>query len=174
MVIQGIGGLLDNSGTINASAGNAGVFLTHGGTFFPNGAVVSGPLAGQQGNNPLTVPSYGLNCNVAFVSSMNYLFQVRGFPDGGIDYSGQILPNLSRYSPIGIGGSAAIGSGVTKSEAREGCTRKVSTIAVGCALGYLDFRFADHNWRAKRPKLAKWFTTFSKLPSMKTTAPPAA
>jgi hypothetical protein len=45
---------------------------------------------------------------------------------------------------------------------------------VGCALGYLDFRFGDHNWRAKRPKLAKWFTTFSKLPSMKTTAPPPA
>ena len=48
----------------------------------------------------------------------------------------------------------------------------LGTITVGCALGYLDFRFADHNWRAKRPKLAKWFTTFSKLPSMKTTAPP--
>ncbi|MEA2853513.1 MAG: hypothetical protein QOE02_3532 [Rhodospirillaceae bacterium] len=48
----------------------------------------------------------------------------------------------------------------------------LGTITVGCALGYLDFRFGDHNWRAKRPKLAKWFTTFSKLPSMKTTAPP--
>ena len=50
----------------------------------------------------------------------------------------------------------------------------LGTITVGCALGYLDFRFGDHNWRAKRPKLAKWFTTFSKLPSMKTTAPPPA
>ncbi|HSS85185.1 MAG TPA: glutathione S-transferase C-terminal domain-containing protein, partial [Reyranella sp.] len=48
----------------------------------------------------------------------------------------------------------------------------LGTITVGCALGYLDFRFGDHNWRTKRPKLAKWFTTFSKLPSMKTTAPP--
>jgi len=50
----------------------------------------------------------------------------------------------------------------------------IGTLTVGCALGYLDFRFADHNWRAKRPKLAKWFATFSKLPSMKATAPPAA
>ena len=50
----------------------------------------------------------------------------------------------------------------------------LGTITVGCALGYLDFRFADHNWRAKHPKLAKWFTAFSKLPSMKTTAPPPA
>ena len=50
----------------------------------------------------------------------------------------------------------------------------IGTITVGCALGYLDFRFADHDWRAKRPRLAKWFTTFSKLPSMKATVPPPA
>ena len=28
-------------------------------------------------------------------------------------------------------------------------------IAVACALGYLDFRFADVNWRATRPRLAR-------------------
>ena len=50
----------------------------------------------------------------------------------------------------------------------------LGTITIGCALGYLDFRFADHDWRAKRPKLAKWFATFSKLPSMKATVPPPA
>jgi glutathione S-transferase len=55
-----------------------------------------------------------------------------------------------------------------------GAELTVGEIAAGCALGYLDFRFGDHNWRAKRSKLAKWFTTFSKLPSMKTTAPPPA
>ena len=49
----------------------------------------------------------------------------------------QILPKLSRYSPIGIGGSATIGSGLTRSDAREGCTRKVSTIAVGCGDSYV-------------------------------------
>jgi hypothetical protein len=66
-------------------------FFTHGGTFFPNGT----PALGQQVNNPLGPPTYGLNCNPGFLSSMNYLFQIRGFPDGGIDYSGQTLPNLS-------------------------------------------------------------------------------
>ena len=30
----------------------------------------------------------------------------------------------------------------------------IGHIAVGCALGYLDFRFAADNWRAGRPKLA--------------------
>ena len=50
----------------------------------------------------------------------------------------------------------------------------LGTITIACALGYLDFRFHDHDWRSKRPKLAKWFATFSKLPSMKATVPPPA
>jgi glutathione S-transferase len=50
----------------------------------------------------------------------------------------------------------------------------LGTITVGCALGYLDLRFADHDWRSKHPKLAKWYAAFAKLPSMKATAPPAA
>jgi len=69
-------------------------FLTHGGTFFPNeaGVVTSGVSAGQYLNSPPVVPSYGLNCNPGFLSSMNYLFQIRGFPDNaGIDYSRQML-----------------------------------------------------------------------------------
>ena len=48
----------------------------------------------------------------------------------------------------------------------------IGTITIACALSYLDFRFAGHDWRGKRPKLAKWFATFSKLPSMKATVPP--
>jgi len=50
----------------------------------------------------------------------------------------------------------------------------IGTIAIGCALGYLDFRFADHDWRSRNPKLAKWYAAFAKLPSMKATAPPPA
>ena len=47
----------------------------------------------------------------------------------------------------------------------------IGNIAVACALGYLDFRFADHDWRAKHPRLAKWYASFGKLPSMKATVP---
>ena len=50
----------------------------------------------------------------------------------------------------------------------------IGTVTIACALGYLDFRFGSHDWRAKRPKLAKWFTAFGKLPSMKATVPPPA
>ena len=50
----------------------------------------------------------------------------------------------------------------------------IGTISIGCALGYLDFRFGHHDWRAKRPKLAKWFAAFAKTPAMKATVPPPA
>jgi glutathione S-transferase len=33
----------------------------------------------------------------------------------------------------------------------------IGTIALGCALGYLDFRFADDAWRNNAPRLAAWF-----------------
>ena len=49
----------------------------------------------------------------------------------------------------------------------------IGTIAVGCALGYLDFRFGNENWRAKRPNLASWFEEFSRRPSMQATVPRA-
>lgn len=44
-------------------------------------------------------------------------------------------------------------------------------IAVGCALGYLDFRHGDRNWRAGHDALAKWFEDFAARPSMIATAP---
>ena len=47
----------------------------------------------------------------------------------------------------------------------------VGTIAVACALGYLDLRYADEDWRVGRPKLAAWFTEISKQPCLAQTAP---
>lgn len=46
-------------------------------------------------------------------------------------------------------------------------------IAVGCALAYRDFRFADKQWRSTHPKLAAWYETFAQRPSMKDTPPDA-
>lgn len=45
------------------------------------------------------------------------------------------------------------------------------TIAVACALGYLDFRFPEKDWRSNHPKLAVWFTKVSERRSMKETFP---
>jgi glutathione S-transferase len=44
-------------------------------------------------------------------------------------------------------------------------------VAVGCALGYLDFRHGARNWRAGRDALADWYAAFSQRPSMVATAP---
>jgi glutathione S-transferase len=48
----------------------------------------------------------------------------------------------------------------------------IGTIAVGCVLGYLDFRFAKDEWRKGRPALTRWYETWSKRPSMTATVPP--
>jgi glutathione S-transferase len=44
-------------------------------------------------------------------------------------------------------------------------------IAVGCALGYLDLRHADRNWRAGRDVLAAWEKDFAARPAMLQTKP---
>lgn len=44
-------------------------------------------------------------------------------------------------------------------------------VAVGCALGYVDFRHSARNWRDGRPNLAAWNEEFSARDSMRLTAP---
>ena len=44
-------------------------------------------------------------------------------------------------------------------------------IAAACALGYLDFRFPDKDWRTGRETLADWFAAFSERESMRKTTP---
>lgn len=47
----------------------------------------------------------------------------------------------------------------------------IGQIAVGCALGYLDFRHGQRNWREGRGALDDWYAAFSETESMKATAP---
>lgn len=46
-------------------------------------------------------------------------------------------------------------------------------IAVGCALGYIDFRHGARNWREGRPLLAAWEAVFASRDSMKASVPAA-
>ncbi len=49
----------------------------------------------------------------------------------------------------------------------------IGTIAIACALGYLDFRFAADAWRDHHPRLAAWLEGFTKaVPAFAETAPP--
>ncbi len=47
----------------------------------------------------------------------------------------------------------------------------IGQIAVGCALGYLDLRHSDRDWRAGRGVLADWEATFAARPAMASTKP---
>ena len=47
----------------------------------------------------------------------------------------------------------------------------IGEITVACALGYLDFRFADNDWRVDRPELANWFGEIMQRDSLSSTVP---
>lgn len=47
----------------------------------------------------------------------------------------------------------------------------IGAISLGCALGYLDFRFAAMDWREGRGDLAGWFAALSERPSFRGTVP---
>lgn len=52
-----------------------------------------------------------------------------------------------------------------------GDLRTIGEISVGCALGYLDFRFAAEPWRPGHDRLAAWFARVSELPPLAKTVP---
>lgn len=50
----------------------------------------------------------------------------------------------------------------------------IGVISVACVLGWLDFRFANEDWRTGRDQLNSWFAEFSKRESIKNTMPAEA
>jgi glutathione S-transferase len=47
----------------------------------------------------------------------------------------------------------------------------IGTVTLGCALGYLDYRFEDLGWRDHAPALAAWFAVWRLRPSFVLTEP---
>jgi glutathione S-transferase len=45
----------------------------------------------------------------------------------------------------------------------------IGHIAIGCSLSYLDFRFADLDWRGEHSQVAAWHATFTQRPSARAT-----
>ena len=45
----------------------------------------------------------------------------------------------------------------------------IGHVAIGCALGYLDFRFAGEDWRSNHPRIAAWYGEFAARPSVRAT-----
>lgn len=47
----------------------------------------------------------------------------------------------------------------------------IGEVTIGCALGYLDFRFPELGWRAQHDRAARWNEAFQSLPAMQATRP---
>ncbi len=92
-------------------------------------------------------------------------------------YETALRPEALRWNDWITGQLEKVATGLDALEARAagfGGRVDLGTIAFGCALGYLDFRFAHLNWRARRPHVASWFHGFAARASMVATPTPAA
>jgi glutathione S-transferase len=47
----------------------------------------------------------------------------------------------------------------------------IGHIAIGCALSYLDFRYAGEEWRKDHRRIASWHSGFASRPSVRATEP---
>jgi glutathione S-transferase len=92
-------------------------------------------------------------------------------------YETALRPENLRWCDWVGGQMAKVGSALSDFERRaaewEG-RMDLGVIALGCALGYLDFRYADFGWRERSPALARWYEQFAARESMRKTRPPAA
>ena len=99
-----------------------------------------------------------------------------GVMDAGVltRYETFARPLALRWNDWITGQLAKVNSGLDalEGEVADFDTRvDLGTIAVACALGYLDFRFAKLGWRDARPNTAAWFEWFHGRDSMVATRP---
>lgn len=61
-----------------------------------------------------------------------------------------------------------------EADAMAKATVTIGHVAVGCSIGWLDYRFPELGWRKDRPALADWYEEFAERKSMRATAPKEA
>lgn len=91
-----------------------------------------------------------------------------------VSYEGRLRPENMRFQPWVDGQKGKIMRGAEAFERHIDALAGHLTadkIALGCALGYVDFRIADLKWRDECPALAAWYKDFSSRHSMKATVP---
>jgi glutathione S-transferase len=67
---------------------------------------------------------------------------------------------------------AAMERGLSDKPFCSGVHLSLSDVAVGCALGYLDFRFPQLDWRSAQPQLARLYEKLAQRQSFIDTSPP--
>jgi glutathione S-transferase len=94
-------------------------------------------------------------------------------------YEGRLRPEGMRFQPWVDAQWAKVARALDALEAdwqdhltakRQGCP-DMGHIALGAALGYVDFRHGAREWRLGRPKLAAWADGFMARASMQATVP---
>jgi glutathione S-transferase len=66
---------------------------------------------------------------------------------------------------------SAVGALEQEADAMAATAFNISDVAIGVALGYLDFRFDFLQWRDGHPRLTAWYETFAARPSVRTNPP---
>ena len=118
------------------------------------------PDAGEARWSVLTLEALGDGiCDAAVLTRYEIALREEGMRSQ--DWmDGQMAKVDGALDALEAGGASVLGEAFTLGHA-----------AVGCALGYLDFRFADRDWRAGRPGLAAWHEGFAARDSARATEP---
>jgi glutathione S-transferase len=80
-------------------------------------------------------------------------------------------PSLAHLASAAARTAATLDHLEREAEALATSPLSIGHIAIGCALSYLDFRFAGQDWRRGRPRLANWHASFAARPSVQVTSP---
>ena len=92
-------------------------------------------------------------------------------------YESRLRPEDLRFAPWVDGQWAKIARALDAVEAGSlpllAAPLSMAQIALGSALGYLDFRLDARSWRGGRPGLAAWEAEFARRPTMLATVPKA-
>lgn len=92
----------------------------------------------------------------------------------GLRYETAVRPEDARWPSWIADHWDRIDTGLDWFEANSGRLAEpinLAQIALGCLMGYLDFRFAEKGWRSNRPKIAAWGETMLSRPSFTETVP---
>ena len=90
-------------------------------------------------------------------------------------YETALRPEALRWSDWTNGQLEKVVGGLDELErraARFGDRVDLGTIALACALGYIDLRWGSLEWRKSRPTAAAWYERFAARDSMVKTRPP--
>jgi glutathione S-transferase len=80
-------------------------------------------------------------------------------------------PSQLHLTSAAVRGAAVLASLEREADALAASVFDIGHVAIGCALSYLDFRFAEDDWRKDHQRLAIWHAVFAARPSLVATRP---